>query len=174
MKTQKKSSATNLLGVLQPFHELRVFFGGVGSPPALPAWASPASSPCVAWPPPTRWPTVRGIHPAPGNPQAALGHVAGPGGSRWCWELKCNGCQRRWWTWTSFARGRRTKEKTQDTEREKKVLKSWAKIGDCMDHLHTQKSFFLYEDLRVVLWDLPEIRWNSLFKSILNRALSIL
>lgn len=28
MKTQKKSSATNLLGVLQPFHELRVFFGG--------------------------------------------------------------------------------------------------------------------------------------------------
>ena len=28
MKTQKKTSATNLLGVLQPFHELRVFFGG--------------------------------------------------------------------------------------------------------------------------------------------------
>jgi len=31
--------------------------------------------------------------------------------------------------------GKRRKEKTQDTEREKKVLKSRAKIGDCVDAL---------------------------------------
>lgn len=45
--------------------------------------------------------------------------------------------------------GGEKKGKTQDTERKKKVLKSWAKIGDCMDALVQWK---MTPNERILFW----------------------